>query len=456
LVTRFAILKSSDFDREAGNPAALRDEADILIVCPDELPEDFRAFVESQAADWLEGSPAVVFDAELFFRELQWQVPGTKQDHLGRLLLIDLAGSSTDELPGQWSDLQDLPTVQMDYETAWKMLHRFSDYYYQVGILTTDFCNLSCEMCMFHSRAEAAYEFNARRRTDRDRREIEPRAIGEFIRQIPQETAVLFSASGEALTLGPLSEYIRSAAELNKPPMLVTNGMLLTPEKSAELLGLGVVSFIISIDGHTAELYSRRRKGGCFETVLGNIAELVKLRGRGGFDARVSINSILFEEHEGLKDEILDFWSPRVDQLTFMSERTNYLGRPRSTFIEPPAGGRPCFALMEGPILLSNALIAPCCSIAIGEFFERMDWLEDIRTTDLADAVRTYREMMLDAGSPLREYCSRCHYWSSGYWRGGKSPFSEIHIFKKDRQENFKRKASRLLKRMIGTLYRRQ
>jgi len=240
--------------------------------------------------------------------------------------------------------------------------------------------------------------------------------------------SILFSASGELLMSKRGLEYIEYTSQQGKSPLVITNGMLLTPEISARLLAAGVSHFIISVDGHTEAIYQKRRRGGNLATVLENIKQLRLLIEKQKLPVTIDVNTIMFADLENQKKEILDFWRPRVDQLTFLAERLDYLGKPRQPFLET-APVRLCLEPMSGPLLLSNGLIAPCCSVAIAEWFEPMEWLLHIKETSLDQAMKTYRLMMLDEESPLRQYCSRCHYWSNSFWRNGKSPFSEIYTF---------------------------
>src|SRR5690606_19116770 len=73
---------------------------------------------------------------------------------------------------------------------------------------------------------------------------------------------------------------------------LVTNGTLLTEERTRELIDLGVTSLMISLDGATAETNDRIRVLGRFDRVVANVAAAVALRARRKADLRIGISTV--------------------------------------------------------------------------------------------------------------------------------------------------------------------
>jgi len=60
----------------------------------------------------------------------------------------------------------------------------------------------------------------------------------------------------------------------------VTNGTLLSPTLSAELIRIGVNTITVSIDGATSETFEKIRLGAKFDTVVGNLRNLITERNR--------------------------------------------------------------------------------------------------------------------------------------------------------------------------------
>jgi hypothetical protein len=117
--------------------------------------------------------------------------------------------------------------------------------------------------------------------------------------------------------------------------------------------------------------------------------------------------------------------------LTFLVERLDYLGKPRQLLFGAGAGAAVPGAHVRPPAPVQRpdrALLQRGHRRVVRAHGVAHEIFED---TPLDQALKTYRLMMLDKGSPLREYCSRCHYWANSFWQNGRSPFSEIHNFDK-------------------------
>jgi Fe-coproporphyrin III synthase len=114
-----------------------------------------------------------------------------------------------------------------------------------------------------------------------------------YLDQLLPGAGILFSASGELLMSKRALEYVEYAAKQGKSPLVITNGMLLTPEVSARLLAAGVSHFIVSVDGHTADLYHKRRKGGDFARIFEHIKQLRLLIDKPNIKATIDVNTIL-------------------------------------------------------------------------------------------------------------------------------------------------------------------
>jgi pyruvate-formate lyase-activating enzyme len=408
---------------------------DWLLIPFGEVASDYLQEISAYIDGLGKDDQGVVIDASRFFEKSPWKPPAITNKHLPIILGIALNRWENKQLVKLLRKLSPAklwswPALQLDYEKAYHLLYKYSEYYYQACVLVTDFCNLRCEMCMFHSDNDAAYEFRQLRRQDRVQQEIPSESMFSYIDQVLPGAGILFSASGELLMSKRALEYIEYAAKQGKSPFVITNGMLLTPEVSARLLAAGVSHFIVSVEGHNEDLYRKKRRGGDFSRVLEHIEALRRLIEKKNFKATIDVNAIFFEDLEPHKNAIIDFWRDKVDQLAFLVERLDYIGRPRKLFMEP-APVRLCLEPMSGPLLLSNGLIAPCCSVAIAEWFEPMEWLMDSRKTSLAEALKTYRLMMLEDASPLRQYCNRCHYWANSFWQNDRSPFFDIYKFEK-------------------------
>jgi MoaA/NifB/PqqE/SkfB family radical SAM enzyme len=115
---------------------------------------------------------------------------------------------------------------------------------------------------------------------------------------------VAFSHGGESLVSPALFEALRRlqrarASNAGRCDVhLLTNAMLLSPERLKELVDLGVTSVAVSVDGSTSTIHEGIRVGSRLSTVLGHVREAVRLR-EGGADLRVGVSTVLAEANVG-------------------------------------------------------------------------------------------------------------------------------------------------------------
>jgi MoaA/NifB/PqqE/SkfB family radical SAM enzyme len=89
-----------------------------------------------------------------------------------------------------------------------------------------------------------------------------------------------FTGGGEPLKNPLLLEMIQYAKNAGCVVGFSTNGVMLTPHISEELVSLGLDWISFSIDAATPEVYERIRQGASFETVLDNIKYLRDIKER--------------------------------------------------------------------------------------------------------------------------------------------------------------------------------
>jgi MoaA/NifB/PqqE/SkfB family radical SAM enzyme len=113
-----------------------------------------------------------------------------------------------------------------------------------------------------------------------------------------------------------LAEVLKAirAARADRPyhVHLLTNGKLLDGETTRQLIGLGVTSLMVSLDGATAEANESFRCGSNFHTVLEHIHDAIRVRERLGVDLRLGISMVVGRSN--------------VDQLPAMGELARSLG----------------------------------------------------------------------------------------------------------------------------------
>ncbi len=106
-------------------------------------------------------------------------------------------------------------------------------------------------------------------------------------------TSVDFTGGGEPLLQPHLVKWIRQARSAGCETGILTNGLLLDETTAQTLIEAGIDWLCISMDGATAELYNRIRRGSDFETVCRNIRTLNRFR--KGKHPKLMINFVLMK-----------------------------------------------------------------------------------------------------------------------------------------------------------------
>jgi MoaA/NifB/PqqE/SkfB family radical SAM enzyme len=188
----------------------------------------------------------------------------------------------------------------------------------QVGI--SNVCNLGCPQCYYPKYSKKP--------------DFTPlfmeiglyKKVVDEMRQFPSNTVLRFLGRGESLIHPRIIEFISYAKEQLKGPVaLITNGHLLNPERSTDLLNTGIDVLDISVDAATTDTYSLVR-GKNFERLITNINDLVSLRDHGNFSTKVMLSFLIQPENYKEAEDFRELWEGVVDKVIFRKYHS-YAGR---------------------------------------------------------------------------------------------------------------------------------
>jgi len=129
------------------------------------------------------------------------------------------------------------------------------------------FCNFQCPFCP------------TGKHTPRERSQAEPEMFQKLFNQIGKYCYLItLHGWGEPLLNKNLPQLISMAHQHRIFTVVTTNGSLLKPDLARKIIDSGLDLLCISIDGITAESYSKYRYGGNFESVLQNLQEFINLK----------------------------------------------------------------------------------------------------------------------------------------------------------------------------------
>lgn len=176
----------------------------------------------------------------------------------------------------------------------------------------TNICNLKCVMCEARCTVEVGTT-SAEYLLPEDLEIILSKLKGYI-------SNVVFQGDCEP-TLSPyLDELVKVARNYTEQVAIVTNGMVLTPERADRLVNSGVTWFALSIDDYRAPIYNSKRKYADFDCLMRNLDYLIRLRNEKKHSLYIVTHKIVFPEDtvEDLMDYIDFFYLEKgVNKVTF-------------------------------------------------------------------------------------------------------------------------------------------
>jgi MoaA/NifB/PqqE/SkfB family radical SAM enzyme len=138
----------------------------------------------------------------------------------------------------------------------------------KIYIEPTNLCNLDCRTCMRNVWGESAGTMSD---------EIFERIFEEVKGMSPLPT-VFFGGYGEPLIHSKIVAWVQRIKALGARVELITNGILLTEERSLQFIRAGLDVLWVSLDGSSPESYADVRLGSSFPQVIENLKTLSTIR----------------------------------------------------------------------------------------------------------------------------------------------------------------------------------
>ena len=188
---------------------------------------------------------------------------------------------------------------------------------FTVYIEQTKYCNFKCFYCIHSTRDEADGEFRALGHRMQHMDEVFFEKIIRELKEFPQDgiKRIVFSGLGEPLMNPRLPEYVRMVVEAGIAGRveIITNGLLLTPEKSSALVAAGITNINISVQGLDAAGY----EGTCgiridFERYLENLKYLYEHKGNVQIYIKAIDATLGTKENE---EKFFEIFSPFADRI---------------------------------------------------------------------------------------------------------------------------------------------
>ncbi len=175
-------------------------------------------------------------------------------------------------------------------------------------------CNLSCDMCLTHSR-----EFS-NRYGQKPIKDMDFDLFKQILNRYKNAIKVYLIGNGEPLLNKDLFRMIEYASTVMKMNVDVSSNGIILREYIEEILNSPLKYFNVSVNGHNPEEFNRMTgmPPELFDVISNNTAELVKQKQAKGAKLKVSISIILDQgNYRDLNDMICFAENLGVDEVTF-------------------------------------------------------------------------------------------------------------------------------------------
>jgi hypothetical protein len=182
---------------------------------------------------------------------------------------------------------------------------------------------------------------------------------------------------------------------------MISNGSLITEELARGMIEAGLDAINISVDASGKEVFERTRLNLDYDTVIGNVRTLARLRKESGRTHPKLILSFVRQNNSADEQAFIREWSQVADKI-HITDLHNWAG----TLNAKSDVNYPCYRLWLTFTVLWDGRVSLCCAD-----FDGRHILGDLRTSTIAEvwnspAYRAVRRQHLESGGP--EICRSC------------------------------------------------
>ncbi len=208
------------------------------------------------------------------------------------------------------SIMQNEDTIYKKYRREWAdrpLRQDASAFPIHIDLESTSACNLRCSFCW----AETMRDDGGFLKRETAVKILEEGAIHGL-------SAVKFNLRGEPLLHPELHKLVHDAKQSGLVDVFFnTNGLLLTEEKSIQLIEAGLDRLTISCEGFEERLYKKFRGGADFNTLLSNVKTLQNLKKTFGTKKPwVRVQTVLLPDIIPVLGKYKSFWKKFADEVS--------------------------------------------------------------------------------------------------------------------------------------------
>jgi radical SAM protein with 4Fe4S-binding SPASM domain len=296
----------------------------------------------------------------------------------------------------------------LTYREKWAQARDYlqvSNFPLQVDYELLRSCNLRCPMCPMHFKDNSLF-------FPKNPNYLTTESVLNLVAEgaTHGQMAVGFGGLWEPLLWSDLPRIISFAREKGLVEALLnTNGTLLTPSKSQDLIDAGLTRLMVSLDAATPETYNLARPGGDFEIVVNNLKEFLNIRQKKKqLLPLLRLSFCLTSLNEKELIPFLERFQGLADY--FSIQQYGYYGGPFKLFPQNPVGtppGERCAQPFKRLMITHDGNVYPCCDLSrlpapVGNIKNA-----NLKTIWEGLLIQKTREGILKQG-PLEDSCINC------------------------------------------------
>ncbi len=272
----------------------------------------------------------------------------------------------------------------------------------QIDLELTDTCNLRCIECPISS--------TLKRKTNRINLD-KAKEILKFYASNGVLALKLNYINEPLLNFDDLLKISKFAKEIGILDVYFTsNGTLLSPDKSRELIDQNLISRIqISIDAINSETYDQIRIGGNYERVSQNIDYFMKYKKSKNKEfPLLRVNFLSLPENKGQEKKFLEIWHNKVDAVAIQRSVLKPDSKREKGADEFTLKERFCPNPFRQLVIRADMSVLPCCSfwgcdIKLGDIN-----LSENKTFFDGKLIENLRDSFINPKKQLFSACKSC------------------------------------------------
>lgn len=216
-------------------------------------------------------------------------------------------GNDVNTIIRKYSDVAKWDEYRRRWEKARK-LEYVPEFPLQIDFELNYSCNFKCSMCTWSSENPA----NKGKNTWLDfniYKEIIDEGVNKGL------SAIRLNYINEPLVRKDIIKFIQYAKKAGILDIYFSsNGSLLNPKISKELIESGLTRLQVSIDATTKETFEKIRQGGNFNKVVTNVQNFITLRNKMNKELpTIRVNFVKSQHNKHELNDFLEFWKGKVD-----------------------------------------------------------------------------------------------------------------------------------------------